>query len=226
MASPQNDSKELWKSIDRQIEAEPVELGRYTSDDYMDNPKHIAFVASRYKFVAKMLSGKDAVLEVGCGDGFGVPFVAGEIGQLICADINEPLLRDIERRMTHIENARYEYFDFRESAYPEQVDAFYMVDVIEHIFPDEETLFMSNLVASLNDNGIALIGTPNKTAEQYASEWSRQGHINLKTHDTLKELGERYFHNVFSFGMNDEVVHTGYGPMCHFLWIVCAGPKR
>jgi hypothetical protein len=50
--------------------------------------------------------------------------------------------------------------------------------------------------------------------------------VNLKTHKELRELGLKHFHNVFMFGMNDEVVHTGYGPMCHFLWALCVGPRR
>ena len=74
--------------------------------------------------------------------------------------------------------------------------------------------FMRNLSDSLSDQGVMLIGTPNKSAEQYASEWSLQGHINLKTYETLDALCSTYFHNVFHFGMNDEVVHTSYAPMC------------
>ena len=43
---------------------------------------------------------------------------------------------------------------------------------------------------------------------------------------TLRELMGRYFQNVFMFGMNDEVLHTGYGPMCHYLWALAAGVKK
>jgi 2-polyprenyl-3-methyl-5-hydroxy-6-metoxy-1,4-benzoquinol methylase len=222
-----SDSKKLWEEVDGEIQAEPIELGRYASDDYANDPKHFAFVTSRYKFAAKMLGGMEGVMEVGCGDGFGAPIVADAVGHLICADINEPLLRDIERRhKSFVPNATYEYFDFREDAYKPEVDAIFMIDVIEHIYPGEEQVFMSNLTNSLHDHGVMLIGTPNKTAEQYASEWSRKGHINLKTQETLEELGRTYFHNVFLFGMNDEVVHTGYAPMCHFIWALCVTPKR
>jgi hypothetical protein len=28
------------------------------------------------------------------------------------------------------------------------------------------------------------------------------------------------------FGMNDEVVHTGYAPMCHFIWAMGVGVKK
>ena len=221
-----SDSKALWIGIDGDIRAEAVSLGRYTSDDYINDPKHVAFVASRYKFVAKMLDGLGSVLEVGCGDGFGAPFVASSVSNLICTDINEPLLADIRKRHARLKNARFEYFDFRAKPYSPAVDAAYLVDVIEHIYAEEEANFLGNIVASLQDRGVLLIGTPNKTADQYASEWSRKAHVNLKTHKELRELGLKHFHNVFMFGMNDEVVHTGYGPMCHFLWALCVGPRR
>jgi 2-polyprenyl-3-methyl-5-hydroxy-6-metoxy-1,4-benzoquinol methylase len=192
----------------------------------MNNPKHIAFVASRYKFCAKMLESMDAVIEVGCGDGFGSPLVASVVNRLICTDINPPLLEDIKKRHGFLKNTSYEFFEFRERPYETQVDACFMVDVIEHIFPHEEKTFMANLTNSLKDHGVMLIGTPNKTAEQYASEWSRQGHVNLKNYQELKEVGLQYFYNVFMFGMNDEVIHTGYPSMCHFLWALCVTPRR
>lgn len=220
------DSRKLWESIDGKITGKPVELGRYTSDDYVNDPRHLAFVASRYKFVAKMLDGRGSVIEVGCGDGFGAPLVAGVVKELICTDINPPMLEDIKRRHHFVKNASFEFHDFREKRYSKAVDAFYCVDVIEHIFPNEEAAFVGNLVGSLNAHGVALIGTPNKTAEQYASQWSRDSHVNLKTHAELKALGLKHFHHVFMFGMNDEVVHTGYAPMCHFLWALCVEPRR
>ncbi len=221
-----SDSKKLWEEVDSEIEARPVELGRYASDEYATDPKHFAFVSSRYKFASKMLDGMKTVIEVGSGDGFGAPIVADAVGTLICTDINAPMLDDIRRRHFFVPNARYEYHDFREKPYPDEADGVYFIDVLEHIFPNEEDAFMGNITASLVEHGVALIGTPNKTAEQYASEWSRKGHINLKTHAALKELCAKYFHNVFMFGMNDEVVHTGYAPMCHFLWALCVEPRR
>ncbi len=226
MSDPPGDSKKLWESIDREIESDPIELGRHASYEYATDPKHLSFVASRYKFAAKLLAGRDAVIEIGCGDGFGTPFVASTVKRLICTDINPALLEDTERRHAFVKNACYEYFDFRGSPYQPAVDAVYLVDVLEHVFLHEEAAFLSNISASLTDYGVALIGTPNKTAEQYASKWSKRAHVNLKTYDSLHALGLTYFHNVFMFGMNDEVVHTGYGPMCHYLWALCVGPRR
>ena len=50
----------------------------------------------------------------------------------------------------------------------------------------------------------------------------------------LKRLMVRYFHDVFIFSMNDEVVHTGYHKMAHYLLaqllpdllVGAAGPGR
>jgi hypothetical protein len=44
--------------------------------------------------------------------------------------------------------------------------------------------------------------------------------------DTLQALMIRYFENVFMFGMNDEIVHTGYAPMCHYIWALAVGVRQ
>jgi hypothetical protein len=74
--------------------------------------------------------------------------------------------------------------------------------------------------------GILITRNPNITASTYASESSRIQHINLKDQSTLWDLMQTYFHNVFIFGINDEVLHTGFPKMCHFIWAIAVGPKR
>jgi hypothetical protein len=73
---------------------------------------------------------------------------------------------------------------------------------------------------------MAIVGTPNKAAEAYQSEHSRIGHINLKTHDALRSDMSRYFEYVLMFGINDEIVHTGFPQMCHYLMAVGLQPKN
>ena len=64
-------SKDLWLQLDKEIESQSFTMGQYTSQAFTDDPAALAFITSRYKFSAKMLSGLNTVLEIGCGDGFG-----------------------------------------------------------------------------------------------------------------------------------------------------------
>ncbi len=144
-----SDSKELWLELEKKMPKQSFNLGPYTTQAYYDDPACLTFITSRYKFCAKMLSGLNTVLEIGCGDGFGGAIVAQRVDRLICTDINQPLLKDNKSRMGHFSNIEYHYHDFRERPYPEKVDGIYLVDVIEHIFPEEKPDFLSNLIGSL-----------------------------------------------------------------------------
>ena len=62
-----------------------------------------------------------------------------------------------------------------------------------------------------------ILGCPSLESQTHASAASKAGHVNCKTAKGLRALLETYFHNVFIFSMNDEVVHTGFTPMAHYL---------
>jgi 2-polyprenyl-3-methyl-5-hydroxy-6-metoxy-1,4-benzoquinol methylase len=220
-----SDSKSLWLSIEAKLEDFDIRFGRQTAQAYVHDPRRLAFIASRYKFVSKMMDGIDSALEVGCGDAFGAPIVAQTVKRLICTDVDAGTIKSNAERCAPFKNIDFRYFDFRDSPFPERVRAIYLVDVIEHIFPEEETRFMKNLVASLTPDGFVIMGTPNITADQHASVHSREGHVNLKSHKTLKELATAHFQNAFMFGMNDEIVHTGFAPMANYIWVLGVGPR-
>lgn len=202
-------------------------LGLTTNQVWRDDPRHLLFILARCKFVAKMLSGKGRVLEVGCGDAFGSRLVLQEVGSLTTVDFDPVFIRDANQRM----DERWK-FDCRVhdmlsgpvSGGP--FDAAYTLDVIEHVAQENEDQFVHNIARSLSDEGVLIVGTPSLQSQVYASEYSKQGHINCKDHKQLKELMLKYFHNVFIFSMNDEVVHTGYYPMAHYLFALCAGKRN
>lgn len=217
----QMDSAVKWSEIRNSFEDHYVRLGPAVAQAYVKDPRMLGFICARYKFVAKMLSGKSRVLEVGAGEMFGAPVVAQEVGQLICTDV-VPAACIMNPQQG---NVSYRTWDFRKSEFS-PVDAAFMVDVIEHVYPVEEDAFLNNVVNSMTPDGVLLIGTPNATAASYASEHSKQAHVNLKTAEQLRALGRAWFYNVFMFSMNDEVVHTGFAPMAHYLWMMGVGPRR
>jgi 2-polyprenyl-3-methyl-5-hydroxy-6-metoxy-1,4-benzoquinol methylase len=211
---------------DHQFLQEEIRLGPWTSYSLVHDPKHMAFVLARYKFCAKLLEGKDHVLEIGSGDGFGLPIVAGAVGKVTCIDWDARLLESNAGRLSHLTNVDYLLVDLNVDVPPVRADAAFSIDVIEHLQPEQEQRFFEHVVACLPPDGVLITGTPNATAAEYASSQSRAQHINLKTMASLRQLTERWFENVFCFGQNDEVVHTGFAPMCHYIWAVAVGKRE
>ncbi len=203
-----------------------VPLGPWTSYSLMYDPKHLAFVLSRYKFVSKMLQGSERVMEIGSGDGIGLSLVAQTVKQLYAVDWDRRLLDGNARRLKHLCNVSYVLVDLNKESPSLKVDAAYWVDVLEHLDSATESIVIENILRCLPDDGVLITGMPNKTAAQYASRQSKGLHINLKTPEELRALMQRYFRNVFMFGMNDEVLHTGYDPMCHYIWSLAVGVRR
>ena len=204
--------------FDTMDEKGPVYLGPTASHLYRSDPRHLGFLLARYKFVAKMLTGKSAVLEVGCGDGFGMRVVLQEVDSVHGIDF-DPLFIEWAREHAVREglNCTFSVLDITQEAPKGKFEAAYSLDLIEHIQPELEHTYMENICKALTPQAVCIIGTPNVTAKAYASEWSSEGHINLKSAESLRELLSRYFHNVFIFSMNDEVVHTGFYPTSHYL---------
>ncbi|MEI6260701.1 MAG: class I SAM-dependent methyltransferase [Deltaproteobacteria bacterium] len=203
-----------------------VVLGPYSSHIYRSDPRHLSFLLARYKFVSKMLQGKKKVLEIGCGDSFGTALILQTVESVHAIDIEPLVIEDNIKRIEYGgggQRCSYEVLDITASRPQDIFDGAFALDVIEHIPQEHEKVFMENIFASLTDDAILMIGTPNVTAKQYASPASAEGHINLKSEKTLRNLLKEYFYNAFIFSMNDEIVHTGYAPMSHYLMGVGVG---
>lgn len=202
-------------------------LSLRASADWYEDPRRLLFVLARYKFAAKMLSGKKSVLEVGCGDAFATRIVQQDVGSLCAIDFDPIFIQDALERMED----RWK-FDCRvHDILSGPVDggpfeAAYALDVLEHIPASDEHLFIANIVRSLAPQGILIIGLPSIQSQAYASEGSKAGHVNCKDHKELGQLMRQYFHNVFIFSMNDEVVHTGFYPMAHYLFALGVGQRE
>lgn len=220
MTTRQEELQKFIRDADNQY------LGVQGSASFADDPKHLVFALARYKFVAKMLHGYASVLEVGCGDGFGSTIVAQAVQRLTCVDVDA---HSLERRADNVwlrRNTNMFTHDIVAAPLNERFDAVYALDVLEHIPPEEEERALRNIVASSIEDGVVIIGTPNVTASAHASRQSQLGHVNLKSYESFKKTVERFYTHVFMFGMNDEVLHTGFGPMCHYLIALGVGPRR
>jgi 2-polyprenyl-3-methyl-5-hydroxy-6-metoxy-1,4-benzoquinol methylase len=200
-------------------------FGLMSNQLWEDDPRHIVFLLSRYKFASKILSGRENVLEIGCADGFGSRVVLQEVKKLTAVDFDPVFVQDANDRMDPDWAFECKTHDMLAGPVPGQFDGAYCLDVIEHIQPSDEETFVRNVARSLTPEGVFLVGSPSIQSQAYASPPSREGHVNCKDAAGMKALMSRFFHNVFIFSMNDEVVHTGYYPMAHYLLALCCSKR-
>lgn len=200
-------------------------LGLMTNQVWWDDPRRLVFSLARYKFVAKMLAGKKTALEVGCGDGFAARIVRQVVPDLTLVDFDPMFIEDINSRMTERWRVKAFVHDILGGPIPGRFEGVYSLDVMEHIPQGREETYLRNIIASLADGGLAIIGMPSLESQQYASPPSKAGHVNCKSGEDFKRVLDGHFANVLVFSMNDEVVHTGFYPMAHYLLGVCSQPK-
>lgn len=190
------------------------------------DPRRILFLLARYKFVAKMLAGRKRALEIGFGDAFGARVVRQEVPSVVGVDFDPVFVQQAQAGMDPRWPVELRVHDMRYGPVAERFDAAYALDVLEHIAPADEDRFLRNVVASLADDAVCIVGMPSLESQAYASEPSKAGHVNCKTGDDFKRVMQRYFKYVFLFSMNDEVVHTGFSRMAHYLLALCCEPLR
>lgn len=224
---PSTRETQYQRSVDLVQNGGPAALGLMTNWAWQDDPKHVLFTLSRYKFVAKMLAGRSHVLEVGCADAFATRIVVQSVQKLTATDFDPVFVEDVKQRMDPNSKWTFECktHDMLSGPFPGTYDGAYALDVIEHIQPKDEATFVGNIVKSLSPHGALMLGCPSLESQVYASKPSKSGHVNCKNGETMRALLGTYFHNVFVFSMNDEVVHTGYFPMAHYIIGLGCGRK-
>ncbi len=186
---------------------------------FAEDPKHLGFVLARYKFVAKMFQDMHTVLEVGCGDCTGANLVKRVVNEWVGCDVT-PL---VDADDVH----EFDMVSYGPEPIPFKSDfnGIYALDVLEHILPEDENRFIENMATWLYSNGALIIGSPSLESQPYASLNSKMQHVNCKTEEGMRKTLGRHFSNVFLFGMQDETLTTGFGPMCHYRLAVCTGKR-
>lgn len=202
-------------------------FGIMSNQVWNQDPKRIGFVLARYKFVSKMLNKQQKAFEVGCADGFGSRIVCENVKSLDIYDFDSFFLKDakITNKNSIWRMKTYKHDFVKEGALKKKYDAVYALDVLEHINKKREKIFINNINNSLKKKCVAIYGMPSIESQKYASKQSKIGHINCKSGDELKFFLNKFYEQVFIFSMNDEVVHTGFYPMSHYLIALCCIKK-
>jgi len=219
--------KHNLKETQKTFGSDCLNLGKKCTHLITKLPRNFLFKYSRYKFCAKMIGTDETllILELGCGEALGTLLLIEEaIHNVTAVDIDRDAIEWNKNNLKNVTNIKFIYDDFLGKIYG-KFDVVIMIDVIEHIPKEFETKLFLTIINNLSSDGFCIIGTPNITASEYQSIPSKVGHINLYDMGRLRKIMKTYFKNVFMFGMNDEVLHTGYAPMCNYLFAIGCGKK-
>lgn len=214
-----------WAKVKDTFIHKPFTMGPHTTTRFIEDPKRLGFMLARYKFAAKMVQHSSRlgnVLEVGCGEGFGTLLLAAELSSIRVTGWDQDE-EQIGWAQTQEQHAGMRAHFIGGQTFPRRYsyEGVVCLDVLEHIPKEDAYKFLMDLAFSLSFRGVVVIGTPNAHAAQYASIQSQIGHVNLYDPDRLLKELTPHFANVFMFSMNDEVVHTGFNKLAHYLFAVC-----
>ena len=183
--------REIFES---NVKEKRMTLGLHSTFNYIHSPRHLLHSLSRYKFASKVIGHNKRILEVGCSDGFCTTILSENSKEVIAVDTDEKAILETFNPLNE-SNIKFKCVDITNSNDVDNIGVF--------------------------DAAVCIIGTPNITASQYASKASMDAHINLFDAERLKKVMSHRFKKVVLFSMNDEIVHTGYYTMAHYL--ICVG---
>ena len=206
--------QEIWGEYGANQKSACFTLGAHTSFQFSRSPRRLLFGMSRYKFAQKMIGRYKDILELGCSDGFYAQLLAEKAKSVFGVDFDEEALK--QAKVSIRDNMVFACDNFLGKVYG-KYDAVVSFDVIEHTLLKNEDTFMETVCKNLTQYGIAVIGTPNILAMPHSCSVVREAHVNEYSAKRLKSLMDKYFHNAFMFSQNDEMVHTGFSPMAHYL---------
>lgn len=219
------ESKSNWSCVTEELmqEVPEINLGRYASFWFHKTPRRVLHCMSYYKFASKLIGKGKRVLDVGCNEGLGTFLIGKECGFAKGVDFDEDAIVQAQKNFNE-PFVEFEAGDFLKSEDTGNWDAVINFDVIEHILPEHAHDFIEGIAKELTPEGLCVIGTPSKISQDFASEVSKKGHINIYSHERLEAEMREHFEFVFMFAANDEVVHTGYLPLAHYF--ITVGCKK
>ncbi len=162
-----------------------------------DNPIHQRLLKA-YVLAADKVHGN--LLEVGCGEGRGISWLAPRSTNYSAIDKIVPVVEDLKKKYPqgNFVSGNIPPLPYNDNTF----DCVVSFQVIEHIADDE--LFLKEISRVLKPNGLALITTPNRPLSLSRNPW----HEREYTAEELTLLAKKYFTSVEMKGIagNEKVM--------------------
>ena len=108
-------------------------FGIMANESWNNDPKRTLFTLARYKFVARMLEGKNNALEIGCADAFGTRLVQQTVKKVHVIDFDPVFIEDVKNRYNQHWPLTYEQWDILKQPTKKKFESCFALDVLEHI---------------------------------------------------------------------------------------------
>ena len=141
-------------------------FGPLSSYKMRNDPQYIMFQLARYKHAVKLLNTKNNVLEIGCGDGIGLPLLSKNFKKVIALDKDCDLLK-IAAINNDYNNILFKNHDFFKKSLSEKFESAVCFDVLSSIPKTNEDAFFRNITKSLKDNSVMIIGAQNVLSTKF-----------------------------------------------------------
>jgi len=128
-------------------------------------PEQLAMAYTRYSTAARFCEDKD-VLEVACGPGFGLGYLAKKARRVVAGDIDDKLLRIAQKHHRDRKNIDLRVFDAHQLPFEDySFDVVILFEAIYYLAQPEK--FLDECHRVLRKNGVFLISTANKDCPEF-----------------------------------------------------------
>lgn len=180
---------------------------------------------ARYKFVSKMLSSDDEIIDIGCGGGLSTLFFSKFCKHALGVDNDESRIPEWNK----IKNKQVRFLkqDVKNiNAINSTANCIINIDFIEHFDKEDGIKIIKNCKNYLHTqenkrNKMFIIGTPSFYSKKYRAPHNLKNHKYEYKPDELNEICKKFFSRTLNFTMNDELVHTGFDKLGWYFFIIC-----
>jgi len=191
----------------------------------VSNPLMATVKLSRYKFVSKMLTNDDEIIDVGCGGGLSTFYYSQFCKSAIGIDNDQKRVNEWAEFENHkIKFLKKDANDLK--TIKSNANCIVNIDFIEHIEKKDGVRFIKNCKNYLSSqknkkNKMLIIGTPSFYSQKYRAKHNLEHHKYEYKPDELNDICKKFFSRTFMFMMNDEIVHTGFNKLGWYFFLIC-----
>jgi 2-polyprenyl-3-methyl-5-hydroxy-6-metoxy-1,4-benzoquinol methylase len=161
---------------------------------------------ARYKFVKSMLSKQDAVLEIGCGTGYGTFYLSKFCKEVTGIDIDPDQIKKANK-IYNSENILFKHVDlFKNPEIIKNKNILLCFEVIQDMSREKAFEFLKNINKYKEPNSVLFLSTPRRLPEDLLTENRLKYHPHEYTYDELHEDLNTIFKRVLILGQLDEFI--------------------